>query len=101
MSKGIAHCVASALSWTPEGLPSEQRCRPKKNVRFSLSASLVAYEVKVSAVKENSAPNRRVGFTETREVIGTLSLLFRYGENSGDPAHAEAHVRTSSHYQIS
>ena len=34
------------------------------------------------------------------EPIGAVSLLFRYGENSGDSTHAEAHFRTSCHYQI-
>jgi len=29
-----------------------------------------------------------------------LSLSFRYGENSGDSMHAEAHFRTSWHYQM-
>jgi len=30
----------------------------------------------------------------------TLSLLFRYGENSGDSAHAQPHFRISCHHQI-
>jgi len=34
------------------------------------------------------------------ELIGALSLLFLYGENSGDPIHVEAHSRTWCHYQI-
>jgi hypothetical protein len=34
------------------------------------------------------------------EPIGAVSLLFRYGENSGDSPHAEPHARTSCHNQI-
>src|SRR6267154_4887700 len=34
-----------------------------------------------------STPNRRLGFIRRRKPIGTLSLLFRYGENSGDSGH--------------
>jgi len=34
------------------------------------------------------------------EPVGALSLLFRYGENSGDSMHVEAHFRTSCHYQV-
>src|ERR1700686_4376907 len=37
---------------------------------------------------------------DRREPIGAVSLLFRYGENSGDSTHAEPHFRTSCHYQI-
>ena len=33
------------------------------------------------------------------EPIGALSLLFRYGENSGDSMHEEAHFLTWCHYQ--
>jgi len=35
-----------------------------------------------------------------REPIRALSLLFRYGENSGDSMHAQPHFCTSCHYQI-
>jgi hypothetical protein len=39
-------------------------------------------------------------FIKKREQIRALSPLFRYGENSGDSTHAEAHFCTSCHYQI-
>jgi hypothetical protein len=39
-------------------------------------------------------------FYQEEETIGTLSLVFRYGENSGDPTHAELHFSTSCYYQI-
>jgi glyoxylase-like metal-dependent hydrolase (beta-lactamase superfamily II) len=41
-----------------------------------------------------------VAAMQRREPIGAVSLLFRYGENSGDSTHAEPHFRTSGHYQI-
>jgi hypothetical protein len=39
-------------------------------------------------------------FIQKPEPNGALSLLFRYGENSGDSTHAEPRFRTSCHYQI-
>jgi hypothetical protein len=39
-------------------------------------------------------------FIKRQKPIGTRSPLFRYGENSGDSMHAEAHFGTSCHYQI-
>jgi hypothetical protein len=35
---------------------------------------------------------------DRREPIGAVSLLFRYGENSGDSTHARPHFYTSCHY---
>ncbi len=37
-------------------------------------------------------------FYQEGKPIGTLSLLFRYGENSGDSTHAQPHFYTSCHY---
>ena len=39
-------------------------------------------------------------FIKKWEPTGSLSLLFRYGENSRDSMQAEPHFSTSCHYQI-
>ena len=42
----------------------------------------------------DSAGIERLVLIKRLELIGAPSLLFRYGENSGDSMHAEAHFGT-------
>jgi hypothetical protein len=49
---------------------------------------------------DDTSPVEHLCLDDRREAIGAVSLLFRYGENSGDSTHAGPHGRTPCHYQV-
>jgi hypothetical protein len=75
-----------------------------------LSAYKFAGSLKAGIVRQgppNTAPRvqpslqrrtKELVFTKRLTPIGAVSLLFRYGEKSGDPMHVDAHFRTSCHH---
>jgi len=72
-----------------------------RHVLFSIVIVCLGGRRSTPVVQPNLRPRTEgLVFIKRLELIGALSLLFRYGENSGDSMHVEAHFRTSCHYQM-
>ena len=89
------------------GFPNRRRPRDRISARTAficVTFAVTSPQERIFFSRRNTTPVRLstegLVFIKKWEPIGALSLLFRYGENSGDSTHAEPHFRTSCHYQI-